>query len=267
MLAKVNGNEVRAYIDLGSQCVIIRREDADRVEIKYSVMEKPLAIGAYGSGRVTPCVEANVNLTVDQATAHVPTLIVPNESQAIPIIVRQPFTEQLHVTVVRRRNTVRVFEEEWTKVTTPYSPSKLQIFRGARSAFGPEFTVVPPNYVGFAKPYVTGSEPNADVFVDAQPRCQEGREPCIQRCTVKVDAANETCIPVMNASYQQLNIKVNELDVRSEACYLDEEPMQDVKSSCTATRPCSTATVNVRTGPSVTPEYREKLDRLIRGVS
>ncbi|KAL1444020.1 hypothetical protein MTO96_030081 [Rhipicephalus appendiculatus] len=112
MLAKVNGNEVRAYVDLGSQCVTIRREDADRIGIRYSVMEKPLTIGGYGSGRVTPCGQANVNLTVDQATADVPVLIVPNESQAIPIIVGQPFTEQPHVTVVRRRNSVRIFEEE-----------------------------------------------------------------------------------------------------------------------------------------------------------
>ncbi|KAH7963471.1 hypothetical protein HPB52_021238 [Rhipicephalus sanguineus] len=76
--------------------------------------------------------------------------------------------------------------------------------------------VVPPNYVGFVKLYVTGSEPNADVFVDAQLRCQEGREHCIPRCVINVDAANETCIPVMNVSYQALNIKANERVARAE---------------------------------------------------
>ncbi|KAL3193122.1 hypothetical protein MRX96_058617 [Rhipicephalus microplus] len=112
MLAKVNGSEVRAYVDIGSQCVTIRREDADRVGIKCTVMEKPLTIGSYGSARVTPRGEANVNPTVDQARADVPVLIVPNESQVITIIVGQPFTEQPHVTVVRRRNSVRIFKEK-----------------------------------------------------------------------------------------------------------------------------------------------------------
>ncbi|KAL1454785.1 hypothetical protein MTO96_043660 [Rhipicephalus appendiculatus] len=266
MLAKVNGHEVRAYVHLVSQCVTIRREDADEVGIKYSVMEKPLTIGGYGSGRVTTCGEANVNLTVDQATADVPVLIVPNESQAIPIIVGQPFTEQPDVTVVRRRNAVHIFEvgkngDEGDD--TLQSIKMPDLLRRPVCLWAKEVTVVPPNYVGFVKPYVTGSETNADAFVDVQPKCQEGREHCIPRCVVNMDAANETCIPVMSASYQEFNIKTDERVARSEVCYLDEEPMQDVKLSCSAMRPCSTATVNVKTGPSVTPEHREKLDRLI----
>ncbi|KAL1481482.1 hypothetical protein MTO96_034453 [Rhipicephalus appendiculatus] len=220
MLAKVNGKEVRAYVDLG----------------------------------------------IDQATADVPVLIVPNESQAIPIIVGQPFTEQPHVTVVRRRNTVRIFEEEKNVDESDDTLQSIKIPdlpRRPVCLWSKESTVVPPNYVGFVKLYVTGSEPNADVFVDAQLRCQEGREHCIPRCAVKVDAANETCIPVINASYEELSFKANERVARSEIYYLNEEPTQNVKSSCSATRPCSTATVNVKTGPSVTPEHREKLDRLI----
>ncbi|KAH8040789.1 hypothetical protein HPB51_012959 [Rhipicephalus microplus] len=71
MLAEVNGNEVRAHVDLGSQCVTIRRKDADRVGIKYMVMEKPLTIGGCGSGRVMLYGVAYVNLTADQATANV----------------------------------------------------------------------------------------------------------------------------------------------------------------------------------------------------
>ncbi|KAH7937147.1 hypothetical protein HPB49_008169 [Dermacentor silvarum] len=64
MLAKANGHDVRAYVDLSSQCVTIRREDADRIGVKCTAIDKPLTIGGYGSGRVTPCGEANVNLTV-----------------------------------------------------------------------------------------------------------------------------------------------------------------------------------------------------------
>ncbi|KAH7985183.1 hypothetical protein HPB52_024275 [Rhipicephalus sanguineus] len=80
MLTKVNGSELRAYLDLGR--------------------------------RVTPCGEANVNFTVNQATADVLVLIVPNESQAIPVIVGKPFTEEPHIMIVRRRDTARIFEEK-----------------------------------------------------------------------------------------------------------------------------------------------------------
>ncbi|KAH7985399.1 hypothetical protein HPB52_025662 [Rhipicephalus sanguineus] len=76
-------------------CVTIRREDADRIGIKYSLIGKALTIGGYGSGRVTPCGEANVNLTVDQAIADVPVLIVPNESQAIPVTWDNPSPSNL----------------------------------------------------------------------------------------------------------------------------------------------------------------------------
>ncbi|KAL3200980.1 hypothetical protein MRX96_043170 [Rhipicephalus microplus] len=160
MLPKVNRNKVRAYVDLGSQCVTLRREDADRVEIKYTVMEKPLTIGAYGSGRVMPCGEANFNLTVDQATADIPTLIVPNKSQAIPIIVGQPFTEQFHVTVVRRWNTVRISEEDekGDEIGIPLKSIEISNLPGCPvGVWAKEWTIVSSNYVGFVKLYAMGS--------------------------------------------------------------------------------------------------------------
>ncbi|KAL1467955.1 hypothetical protein MTO96_041803, partial [Rhipicephalus appendiculatus] len=161
---------------------------------------------------------------------------------------------------------MRIFEEEKNVEESDDTLKSIKIPDLPRRPvcnWAKEVTVVPPNYVGFVKPYVTGSEPNADAFVDAQPRCQEGREHCIPRCVVNMDAANGTYIAVMSATYQEFNTKADERVARSEVCYLDEEPMQDVKLSCSATRPCSTATANVKTGPSVTPEHREKLDRLI----
>lgn len=111
MPAKLNGHEVRAYVDLGSQCVTLRQEDADRLKISYSEPAVPFTIGGYGSGRVTPCGETSATIAIDQATADVQLFVVPSSSQSIPLLVGQPFTEQPHVTVVRRRNTVRIFEE------------------------------------------------------------------------------------------------------------------------------------------------------------
>lgn len=74
-VAKANSCDIRAYVDLGSQCITLREEDADRIGITYAKLSKPFTIGGYGSGHVTLCGEANITLTVDQATANVPTLV------------------------------------------------------------------------------------------------------------------------------------------------------------------------------------------------
>ncbi|KAH6920070.1 hypothetical protein HPB50_028942 [Hyalomma asiaticum] len=268
LLAKVNGHDIKAYVDLGSQCVTIRREDADRIGIIFTATDKRLTIGGYGSGRVTPCGEATINVTVDQATADVRVLIVPNESQAIPLIIGQPFTEQPHVTIVRRRNTLRIFDEQ---INEDESDDTLQSIEIADLPKRPvclwarESTVVPPNYVGLVKLYVTGGEPSADVFVDTHHRCQEGREHCIPRCVVSVNEANETCIPVMNMPHHELNIKANERLARAEVCScLDEQPVWDEQPSCSDTQPRPAGNLSFTTGPSVTPEHREKLGRLIQ---
>ncbi|KAL1445511.1 hypothetical protein MTO96_044985 [Rhipicephalus appendiculatus] len=199
-------------------------EQAYWIGIKYKVIGKLLTIGGYGSGRVTPCGEASVNFTVNQATADVPVLIVPNESQVIPVIVGQPFTEQPHVTVVRRRNTVRIFGEE----NVDESDDTLQ-------------SIEIPDL-----PRVDSSSVKLRWICQALRYRQRTQRRCLRECPT-----------------QERNIKANEWVARAEVCYLGGEPMQGVKSSCSAMGPCSTATANVKTGPSVTSEHCEKLDRLI----
>lgn len=130
-----------------------------------------------------------------------------------------------------------------------------------------ESTVVTPNYIGFVKLYVTGSEHNADVLVDAQLRCQEGREHCMPCCVINVDTTNETCIPVMSISNHELSIKAHERLARAEVFHLNEELMWDEKPSCSATQPHPSANVNFKTGSSVPPEHCGETRSTHRGVS
>ncbi|KAH6931031.1 hypothetical protein HPB50_021625 [Hyalomma asiaticum] len=153
LLAKGNRHDIKAYVGLGSQCVTIRREDADRIGIILTATDERLTIGGYGSGRVTRCGEATTHVTVDQATADVRVLIVPNESQAIPLIIGQPFTEQPHVTIVRRRNTLRIFDEKINEDEndTLQSMKIPDLPQRPVCLWALESTVVPPNYVGIVK--------------------------------------------------------------------------------------------------------------------
>lgn len=50
-------------------------------------------------------------MKVYQANSRVQMYVVPDNAQTIALLIRQPFTEQPHVTIMRRENTRRVFEE------------------------------------------------------------------------------------------------------------------------------------------------------------
>ncbi|XP_077534640.1 uncharacterized protein LOC144146572 [Haemaphysalis longicornis] len=264
MPAKLNGHEIRAYVDLGSQCVTLRQEDAERLEISYTKLKESLSIGGYGSGCVTPCGEASATITVDQATADVHLYVVPSSSQSIPLLVGQPFTEQPHVTIVRRRQTVRIFEERENVHETDDTLRSIEIPdlpQRSVCLWAKESTVVPPKYVGFVKLYATGAILSTDVFVDAQFRCQEGREHCIPRCVVTVDEAYETRLPIMNMSNHDLDIKEHERVARAEICYPDDMPEREINVHVTQRQPMPRE--EIKTGPAVTPHQRKMLECLI----
>lgn len=63
--------------------------------------------------------------------------------------------------------------------------------------------------------------PQTDVLLDAQFRCQKGREHCIPRCIINVNEAYETCLPIMNMLNQNLDIKEHGQVARQEIYYPD----------------------------------------------
>lgn len=109
--ALIEGKPVKAYVDLGSQCITLCHADADYLGVTYAKTTDRCKIGGYGFDYVIPCGISQVHLTVDQASARVPIYIVPNGSQAIPLLDGKPFTDQPHFTIIRRRNVRQVFEE------------------------------------------------------------------------------------------------------------------------------------------------------------
>lgn len=54
--ASLNGRAARAYVDLGSECVTIRRSDAGKLMLKVEPTEHVLR--GYGGAVVRPCAEA-----------------------------------------------------------------------------------------------------------------------------------------------------------------------------------------------------------------
>lgn len=211
-------------MDLGSQCITLRQADADYLGIAYTKPTDTCKIGGYGSGHVIPCGITQAHLTVDQASAEVPIYIVPSDVQAIPLLVGQPFTDQPHITVVRRKNVVRIFEENESAddeddrlrgINVPNLPPRRA------TLWAKESTVIPPGYIGIVT-LSAGGEKDGDVYVDAQLRMQEGKEHCLPSCIIHVDEDGTSFLPVLNVSDSAIHVTQGKVTARGSWCH--EEP-------------------------------------------
>lgn len=69
-------------------------------------------IGGYGFSLVLPCEITEASVVMNYATARVPIYVILSKAQVIPLLIGQPITEQPHVTIMRRRSRLRIFEEQ-----------------------------------------------------------------------------------------------------------------------------------------------------------
>ncbi|KAG0426410.1 hypothetical protein HPB47_026477 [Ixodes persulcatus] len=251
--ALVDGKLVRAYVDLGSQCVTLRKVDADNLGISYNQPSRGCKIGGYGFGHVLPCGITEASVTVDQATARVPIYVVPSEAQAIPLLVGQPFTEQPHVTIVRRRNTLRIFEEQGSSTDDDERLRKIQIpDLPPRSLvlWAKQSVVIPPNYVGINHP-TTKKSAAGHVFVDAQLQVQEGKERCLPACVINVTEGGDTVLPILNMSNSNADISKGDAAARGSWC--SDMSKTAIKRRTTGLLEPIKAD-DVRTGPQLCPD-------------
>ncbi|KAG0418406.1 hypothetical protein HPB47_004871 [Ixodes persulcatus] len=251
--ALVDGKLVRAYVDLGSQCVTLRKVDADNLGINYNQPSRGCKIGGYGFGQVLPCGITEASVTVDHATARVPIYVVPSEAQAIPLLVGQPFTEQPHVTIVRRRNTLRIFEEQGSSTDDDERLQHIQVpDLPPRSLvlWAKESVVIPSNCVGIIFP-TTKESAAGHVFVDAQLQMQEGKEHCLPACVINVKEGGDTVLPILNMSSS--NVDISKGDVAARGSWCSETPETTFKRSATDLLEPIKAE-DVRTGPQLCPD-------------
>lgn len=109
--AKIKGAKIRAYMYIGSKCITLRENEARNLELEIRKLDEPCTIGGYGAGKVNVMRLFGVKLVIDKAKAMVPVYIVPGVAQEIPLIVGQPLTELPDVTIIKRKNYIRVFQE------------------------------------------------------------------------------------------------------------------------------------------------------------
>ncbi|KAK9739656.1 Reverse transcriptase (RNA-dependent DNA polymerase) [Popillia japonica] len=149
----------------------LKRSEAERLNLKYQPIQQNFMIRGYGSGEVKPLGKLEAYIEVDEAKAVTEMFVVPDQVQQIPLLIGQPFTEQRHVTIIRRRNTLRLFNEPMTNkddedgddlraLNIPNLP------KATVSLWAKYSVVIPPNHVGFVT-LITDFEITNDLFVEA----------------------------------------------------------------------------------------------------
>ncbi|XP_076548852.1 uncharacterized protein LOC143306127 [Osmia lignaria lignaria] len=203
--AYINGQYVRCYVDLGSSCVALRQDVPDELKITYLEGSFDQLTG-YGNGTVTPVGMLTASLTLHEVTARVKIHVVPQESQAIPLIVDHPYTEQDHMEIVSRPNEllIRPVEEADTE------QQQKTMF------WVKEATVISNNYVGYIAAHTEISD--KDICIEGGLR-EDGK--LIPRCLVKTDEEGTSIVLILNISGGDVTIKEGTVLTRGESVTTD----------------------------------------------
>lgn len=81
MAAQLNGKYVMMSLDIRSQCVALRKTDADDMALAYQGIIVPFQIRGYASGWTASVGRTRAQLKFGAATATVDVLIVPDDGQ------------------------------------------------------------------------------------------------------------------------------------------------------------------------------------------
>jgi transposase InsO family protein len=200
--AKINGKQLRSYVDLGSQVCALRDDCIAQLRLNCNWANTKQIMG-YGGAITATLGDADVDLEIDGVVAKVKLQIVPKESQEVPLLVGHPFTEQGHIQVIKTANELLIRE---VPVTENISTSKVALW--AR-----DMSVIPNNFLGHV---VVRSD------VRERELCVEGglREigGVVPRCVVTTDKEGEAVLPVLNISGKDVTVNKNDNVARGEPC-------------------------------------------------
>lgn len=100
-----NGERMRAFVDFGSTCNLMRLSEARK-------LGKPIdttcntCIKGYGLGMVKAHGKLTLDLEVNTIRKHVDVLVVADNMQDTPLLIGQPFTEQPDILVIKTNETL-----------------------------------------------------------------------------------------------------------------------------------------------------------------
>lgn len=168
--AKVGNRTVDAYVDFGSSVITIKEQVAS--ELALVVCRTDDCVRGYGGGHVRAVGKTEpVKIRVHDYETELELLVVPDEVQAVPVIIGQPFTENEGIVIYKDSNALRFLKREEIK--------DVRCVLKAAST-----TIVPPKYTGYVK-CIGGKE--GEIYLERSLRLKEGAECEIPRCVLRIE--------------------------------------------------------------------------------
>ncbi|KOB73134.1 hypothetical protein OBRU01_11432 [Operophtera brumata] len=96
---KINGHDVKAFIDFGSDVTVIKESLASSLQLKPDNSSLPLR--GFGNELVQTIGSVTVDMVIDNVQAQVDCRVVGDEYLDSPILIGQTFTEQPHIEVYK----------------------------------------------------------------------------------------------------------------------------------------------------------------------
>lgn len=204
--AYLNGRLVRCYVDLGSSVVTLREDTANEMGLTYHETTLNSFVG-YGEGRVQPLDIMTTDISVDGVQVRTDVHVVPRGSQAVPMIIGHPYTENPEVVIISGGGELRVTTKADNPMQITPSAADKTTLRAS------EMHVIPNNYVGHI--FVDGEHPNQSLCVEGGVR-EVG--PIVPRCIVATDEEGRAVLPVLNVTGRPITIKPGDTISRGELC-------------------------------------------------
>ncbi|KAJ8934748.1 hypothetical protein NQ314_013218 [Rhamnusium bicolor] len=202
----VNGTKTKAYVDTGCGPVVIREKDA--IHLKLTWKPCNMSIKGYAGGSAKAVGLANIKLRVDQAEQQVDALIVPNNTQEIPVMIGQEFLNKDGIALLVKEGHVRIMNNQDIPVDMKTLPKRKV------AIWAKEVTVVPSGSVAFIAVRIDGDSLGNDYYIEGGFRGQPENEWCVERCITKDGGA----VCVANVSSQPLTITPNMVVARGVHC-------------------------------------------------
>lgn len=105
----INDKSFQAYIDFGSECTLLRKTDAELLNLVKDFNNVPVVRG-FGQSSVVPLYKTDVCIRVDEIESNIEVLVVDDIYMQTPLIIGQNFTELPCVTVLKDSSKLRFYK-------------------------------------------------------------------------------------------------------------------------------------------------------------
>lgn len=206
---------------MGSSCTTIVMSEAARLELSIDPSSQVVLQG-YGNGRIVSLGSAVIRLKVDQVTATLKIVVVPDYVQDAPVLIGRTFSELPGVVMIKDDTTLsfgRKLLDLLPRFDQNPQTSKIKL-RIAAS------TVIPPDHVGLVK--VMADDYDGDLYVEAALRWHEGYESCMPHVIITSQVGVSTILPVINLSAREIILDKGKVIARAWPCEKDVTPHEKV---------------------------------------